>query len=391
MKLSRRVEQLPSQFFAALAGKVAAAIAEGRDIINLGQGNPDQPTPPHIIRALQESVENPVTHKYSPFRGTDELKLAAAQFYKREYDVDLDPASEIAILFGSKIGLVELPLALMDQGELMLLPDPGYPDYLSSVPLADVTYDTFPLLEENDFLPDYTALTDEQKKLAKLLYLNYPNNPTGAVATKEFFEDTIALAQKNDIGIIHDFAYGAIGFDDYQPVSFLQTEGAKDVGVELYTLSKTYNMAGWRVGFAAGNKDMIEAINILQDHLFVSLFPAIQKAAAEALSGDQSCVTSLVKLYEQRRNVLLEECKRIGWDVTAPKGSFFAWLPVPAAFTSEEFADYLLKEANVAVAAGNGFGKTGEGYIRVGLLVEDERIREAICRIEKLDLFQNKH
>ncbi|GIO23361.1 pyridoxal phosphate-dependent aminotransferase [Oceanobacillus sp. J11TS1] len=391
MKLSRRVQQLPSQFFASLAGKVAAAIDEGRDIINLGQGNPDQPTPAHIIWALQESAEDPATHKYSPFRGTDELKQAAAQFYKREYDVDLDPDSEIAILFGSKAGLVELPLALMNEGELMLLPDPGYPDYLSSVPLANVTYDTFALLEENNFLPDYRALTDEQKELAKLLYLNYPNNPTGAIATKEFFEETIALAQENEIGIVHDFAYGAIGFDGHQPISFLQTEGAKDVGIELYTLSKTYNMAGWRVGFAAGNKDMIEAINILQDHLFVSLFPAIQTAAAEALSGDQSCVSGLVKLYEKRRHVLIEECNRIGWEVTAPKGSFFAWLPVPAAFTSESFTDYLLKEADVAVAAGNGFGKNGEGYIRVGLLVEDNRIREAIRRIDKLQLFERKY
>ncbi|MFD1065032.1 pyridoxal phosphate-dependent aminotransferase [Oceanobacillus locisalsi] len=387
MKLSRRVEQLPSQFFASLAGKVAAAVKEGRDIINLGQGNPDQPTPPHIIRALQKSVEDPVTHKYSPFRGTDEFKQAAAQFYKREYHVDLDPASEIAVLFGSKIGLVELPLAVMDKGELMLLPDPGYPDYLSGISLADVTYDTFALLEENHFLPDYAALTEEQKKLAKLLYLNYPNNPTGAVATKSFFEETVALAEKHDIGIVHDFAYGAIGFDGYKPMSFLQTEGAKNVGVELYTLSKTYNMAGWRVGFAAGNKDMIEAIQILQDHLFVSLFPAIQKAAAEALSGDQHAVTSLVALYEQRRDTLMEECRRIGWNVTAPKGSFFAWLPVPIGFTSEAFADYLLEEADVAVAAGNGFGKTGEGFIRVGLLVENERIREAIRRIEKLQLF----
>ncbi|WP_179134633.1 pyridoxal phosphate-dependent aminotransferase [Oceanobacillus timonensis] len=387
MKLSRRVEQLPSQFFASLASKVAAAVKEGRDIINLGQGNPDQPTPPHIIRALQESAEDPVTHKYSPFRGTDELKQAAAKFYKREYHVDLDPDSEIAVLFGSKIGLVELPLAVMDKGELMLLPDPGYPDYLSGVPLADVTYDTFALLEENHFLPDYAALSDEQKRLAKLLYLNYPNNPTGAVASNAFFEETVALAEEHDIAVVHDFAYGAIGFDGYKPVSFLQTEGAKNVGVELYTLSKTYNMAGWRVGFAAGNKDMIEAIQILQDHLFVSLFPAIQKAAAEALSGDQHSVASLVALYEQRRNTLIEECRRIGWDVTAPKGSFFAWLPVPTNFTSEAFADYLLEQADVAVAAGNGFGKAGEGFIRVGLLVENERIREAIRRIEKLQLF----
>lgn len=391
MELSNRLKNLPSQFFATLVKKVAEAVNEGRDVINLGQGNPDQPTPKHIVQALQRSTENPDTHKYSPFRGTDEFKQAAADFYKREYNVDLDPASEIAVLFGTKAGLVELPLALMNEGDLLLLPDPGYPDYLSGVGLANVTYDMMPLHSGNGFLPDYKDLSDKQLEKAKLLYLNYPNNPTGATATVEFFEETVKLGLDNKIGIVHDFAYGAIGFDGQKPVSFMQAEGAKVAGIELYTLSKTYNMAGWRVGFAVGNAKMIEAINLLQDHLFVSLFPAVQSAAATALTGNQACVDELVALYEGRRNTLIAECNRIGWSVTAPKGSFFAWLPVPEGFKSEEFADYLLANADVAVAAGNGFGTNGEGYVRIGLLVDEERIIEAISRIEKLNIFKSRN
>ncbi|WP_269321888.1 pyridoxal phosphate-dependent aminotransferase [Oceanobacillus salinisoli] len=387
MELSNRLQQLPTQFFASLVQKVAAAVSEGRDVINLGQGNPDQPTPPHIVKALQEAAEDPNNHKYSPFSGTYKFKKAAAEFYKREYEVDIDPNTEVAILFGTKIGLVELPLTLMNEGELMLLPDPGYPDYLSGVSLANVKYDTIPLTKSNHFLPDYKNLTEEQKENAKLLYLNYPNNPTGATATGEFFQETVALAKQYDIGIVHDFAYGAIGFDGEKPISFLQSEGAKDVGVELYTLSKTYNMAGWRVGFAVGNKKMIEAINLLQDHLFVSLFPAVQEAAVSALTSEQTCVEELVELYENRRNTLHLECKRIGWDAETPKGSFFAWLPVPNGYSSESFSDLLLEEADVAVAPGNGFGKHGEGYVRIGLLVEEERLKEAIRRIEKLEIF----
>ncbi|MBP2079514.1 pyridoxal phosphate-dependent aminotransferase [Oceanobacillus polygoni] len=387
MEFSNRLKGLPAQFFATLVQKVTAAYAEGRDVINLGQGNPDQPTPSHIVKALQQSSAEPNTHKYSPFRGTTELKQAAADFYKREYNVDLDPESEVAVLFGTKIGLVELPLALMNDKELLLLPDPGYPDYLSGVGLANVRHEVMPLLRENNFLPDYDKLSSKQLEEAKLLYLNYPNNPTGATASKSFFEETVKLGKEHSIGIVHDFAYGAIGFDGNKPVSFMEADGAKDIGIELYTLSKTYNMAGWRVGFAVGNREIIEAINLLQDHLFVSIFPAVQHAAAIALSDDQACVDALVSLYEGRRNVLIAECERIGWEVAAPKGSFFAWLPVPKGFTSEVFADFLLEKADVAVAAGNGFGSFGEGYIRIGLLVDEERIKEAVKRIEKLNIF----
>ncbi|MEI4768308.1 pyridoxal phosphate-dependent aminotransferase [Psychrobacillus sp. FJAT-51614] len=387
MEFSNRLKSLPTQFFATLVQKVALAVSEGRDVINLGQGNPDQPTPEHIVKALQDAATNPIAHKYSPFRGINELKQAAADFYLREYKVEINPNTEVAIMFGTKIGLVELPLAMMNENELLLLPDPGYPDYLSGVGLASVRFETMPLLEENSFLPDYSKLTENQKQDAKLMYLNYPNNPTGATATKEFFEETVKLAKESDIAIVHDFAYGGIGFDGKKPISFLEVEGAKDVGIEMYTLSKTYNMAGWRVGFAVGNPKMIEAINIIQDHLFVSLFPAIQTAAAAALNESQECVDDLVSLYEGRRNALVEACSRIGWNIKAPEGSFFAWLPVAIGYTSQEFADLLLEKADVAVAAGNGFGSFGEGYVRVGLLVDEVRLVEAINRIEKLNLF----
>lgn len=388
MEFSHKLQQLPPQFFANLVQKVNAAIAEGRDVINLGQGNPDQPTPANIIQALQTAAVDPLSHKYPPFRGIQPLKEAVAAFYKREYGVQIDPNTEVAIMGGTKTGLVELPMALLNPGDYMILPDPGYPDYLSGTVLAQVNYDLMPLLAKNQFLPDYEALSDEVKERAKLLYINYPNNPTGGTADLAFFNETVALAKKHDIAIVHDFAYSAIGYDGEKPMSFLQAEGAKEIGIEMYTLSKTYNMAGWRIGMAVGNAKIIEAINLIQDHLFCSVFPGIQHAAVEALNGDQSAVMALQETYERRRNVLVEACHRIGWKVEAPKGSFFAWLPVPEGFTSEQFTDLLLNKASVAVASGNGFGEYGEGYVRIGLLVSEERLEEAVERIEKLDLFK---
>lgn len=382
------LRSLPKQFFAALVQKVAVYTEQGADVINLGQGNPDQPTPEHIVEKLKEAAENPVTHKYSPFRGIRSFREAAAQFYKREYGVDLDPEEEIAVLFGGKAGLVEIPQCLLNPGETVLVPDPGYPDYLSGVEMARAKIVTMPLKEENGFLPDYNKLSADQLEKAKLMFLNYPNNPTGAVADKEFYDRTIKLAKENQICVVHDFAYGAIGFDGKRPMSYLQAEGAKETGVEIYTLSKTYNMAGWRVGFAAGNKSVISAINLLQDHLYVSLFGAVQEAAAEALSGPQDCVTQLNDLYESRRNLLIEGLRKIGWDVRAPEGSFFAWLKVPEPFTSIEFADLLLEKAHIAVAPGVGFGSYGEGYVRVGLLTSEERLTEALRRIERLGIFK---
>lgn len=387
MDFSKRLQNLPTQFFALLVAKTSKAIAEGRDVINLGQGNPDQPTPDHIVKALQTAVTDPTTHKYSPFRGISTLRQAAADFYKREYNVDIDPDLEVAIMCGTKIGLVELPLALLNSEDLLLLPDPGYPDYLSGAPLAGIDFRLMKLDQQKGYLPNFDELSESVRSRAKLMYLNYPNNPTGAVANKDFFDETVTFAKDNHISIVHDFAYGAVGFEGKKPVSFLQSDGAKEIGIEMYTLSKTYNMAGWRIGFAVGNSKMIEALNLIQDHLFAGLFPAVQLAAAEALNADQQCVEDLVNLYEKRRNVLVAECARIGWEITAPQGSFFAWLPIPKGFTSVEFADFLLEKVDIAVAAGSGFGDGGEGFVRVGLLVDESRIVEAISRIEKLKLF----
>jgi L-glutamine---4-(methylsulfanyl)-2-oxobutanoate aminotransferase len=385
---SQLLNTLPKQFFANLVTKVNKIVEQGHDVINLGQGNPDQPTPSHIVEAMQKAVENPKFHKYSPFRGQQFLKEAIATFYEREYGVKIDANTEVAILFGGKAGLVEVPQCMLNPGDVVLVPDPGYPDYWSGVELARAKMEMMPLLSENQFLPDYKSLSKDAVEKAKLMFINYPNNPTGATATKEFFEETVDFAQENDICVVHDFAYGAIGFDGKRPMSFLQTEGAKEIGIEIYTFSKTYNMAGWRIGFAIGNPSVIESLNLLQDHLYVSVFSAIQAAAAHALLSPQTCVDELVSLYESRRNVLIDAFRDIGWDVKAPSGSFFAWLPVPIQFkSSEDFSDYLLEKAHVVVAPGNGFGEFGEGYVRVGLLTSEERLQEAAKRIKTLKLF----
>ncbi|MCF1584438.1 pyridoxal phosphate-dependent aminotransferase [Tetragenococcus koreensis] len=384
MALSERLQQLPDQFFASLVKKVNQKKAEGYDVINLGQGNPDQPTPEFIIKATQKALEIPENHKYSLFRGNPPYKQAAADFYRREYGVELDPEKEIAVLGGSKIGLVELPLAVMNPGETLLLPDPGYPDYLSSVALAQVKKKLFALKPENQYLPDYEAFEEDLTE-AKLLYLNYPHNPTGAQATANFFTKTVAMAKKHQTMIAHDFAYAALGSP--KPRSFLQIPGAKKVGVEFYTLSKSFNMAGWRVAFACGNAEIIEAINLIQDHLFVGLFPALQEAGVAALTAKDNQIPELNQLYQERRETFVKAAEKINWHAYPTKGAFYAWMPVPAGYTSETFTDLLLEKAHVAVASGIGFGQQGEGYVRIGLTIDKERLKEAVARIAKLDLF----
>lgn len=382
-----RMNGLPTQFFAKLVAKANAQTAKGRDVINLGQGNPDQPTPPHIVAKLQEAAANPLYHKYPPFSGYPFLKEAVAKRYKEDYNVDVDPTTEVAILFGGKTGLVEISQCLLNPGDVCLVPDPGYPDYWSGVALAGAEMSFMPLTEQNGYLPDYDAVSPEIAQRAKLMFMNYPNNPTGAVANAEFYAKTVEYAQRHGIVVASDFAYGAIGFDGNQPVSFLQTPGAKEVGVEFYTLSKTYNMAGWRVGFAIGNAQIVKLINLIQDHYYCSLFGGIQEAAALALTGPQQCVAELSATYEGRREALFDALDRIGWKAARPGGSFFCWLPVAPGYTSETFADLLLQEADVVVAPGVGFGTHGEGYVRLGLLTNEARLKEAVERIGKLNLF----
>jgi aminotransferase len=385
---SDAMNRLPDQFFSGLAGKVQRKIEAGYDVINLGQGNPDKPTPAHIVDALKREAENPLNHKYSPFQGRRELKAAIAHWYKQERGVTLDPDTEVAILFGGKTGLVELSNIFLNPGDVCLVPDPGYPDYWSGVAMAGGVMEMMPLREENEFLPDFSQISPDVARRAKMMFLNYPNNPTGAVATPAFIEAAVKFCRDHEILLIHDYAYGAIGFDGVTPPSFLSHPDAKDVGIEVYTLSKTYNMAGWRVGFALGNADVVRLINLYQDHYFVSLFGAIQMASVEALTASQQCVYDLCAMYESRRNTLYGALHRIGWKARPTPGSFFAWLPVPAGYSSASFADFLLDEAQVAVAPGVGFGVQGEGYVRVGLLVDEPRLAEAAERIHKLRLFE---
>lgn len=387
---SKLMATLPKQFFASLVAKVNAKVATGADVINLGQGNPDQPTPAYIVQSTQKWVADPATHKYSQFRGQPAFKQAAADFYQEVYGAAFDPEKEVAILGGSKIGLVELPWALMNPGDLFLLPDPGYPDYLSGAALGQVEYATVPLKAENNFLPDLAAIPAATARRAKFFYVNYPNNPTGAVATREFYEELVAWAKQYEVGIISDFAYGALGYDGNRPISFMEIPGAKEVGIEFYTYSKTFNMAGWRIAFAVGNADIIEGLNLIQDHLFVSLFPALQYAAIDALQDParDGAIQALVDRYQTRRDAFLTAAAKIGWHGFAPQGTFYAWMPTPPKMTSEEFADVLLDQAAVAVAPGKGFGDYGEGYVRIGLLIEPARLVEAVERIGKLHLFE---
>ncbi|WP_413374671.1 pyridoxal phosphate-dependent aminotransferase [Alkalihalobacillus sp. 1P02AB] len=388
---SDALERLPNQFFAKLVKKVVEIKKHHDDVINLGQGNPDQPTPQHIIEELKVAAENPLYHKYSPFDGFAFLKEAVADYYMREYGIEIDPSTEVAILNGTKTGLVEISQCFLNEGDMVLVPDPGYPDYWSGVALAGAKMKTIKLKEELDFHPDFQELSEGDWEKAKLMFLNYPNNPTGATATEELFQQVIELADENDVCVVHDFAYGAIGYDGQKPLSFLQVPGAKEVGIEMMTLSKTYNMAGWRVGFAIGNPSVIEAIELLQDHYYCSLFGGIQQAAAHALLSDQSSVEELVTMYENRRDVLVSKAKEMGWQVKAPKGSFFAWFKVPEGFTSEEFADLLLEKAHVVVAPGVGFGEAGEGYIRIGLLTDEATLIEAMNRIAELNVFHTQN
>ncbi|WP_248925490.1 pyridoxal phosphate-dependent aminotransferase [Paenibacillus hamazuiensis] len=387
IRAAERIQELPVQFFAKLVGKANEQIAAGHDVINLGQGNPDQPTPEHIVRSLQKAAENPQYHRYPPFNGYLFLKQAVAQRYKEDYGVELDPETEVAILFGGKTGLVEISQCLLNPGDVCLVPDPGYPDYWSGVALAGAEMVMMPLRADNAFLPDYSVLKQDDVNRAKLMFINYPNNPTAVTAPASFYEETIRFAAKNGIVVASDFAYGAIGFDGQKPVSFLQLPGAKEVGIEFYTLSKTYNMAGWRVGFALGNREVVRLINLIQDHYYCSLFGGIQEAAAAALTGPQDCVANLLATYQSRRDALYAALKRIGWEAKPSQGSFFCWLPVPKGYTSTSLADLLLDKAKIVVAPGIGFGESGEGFVRLGLLSDEARLEEAVDRIGKLNLF----
>ncbi|KOS01971.1 aspartate aminotransferase [Paenibacillus polymyxa] len=382
------VKALPDNYFSAMDDKVNLYKSKGIDVINLAAGNPDQPTPAHIISALKEAVDQPINQGYPPFHGKKSTLEAVAAFYKREYQVELDPDREIAIFNGSAIGVMGIPQALLNPGDWLLTTDPAYPQYYSAAALARAHIHTIPLDEKHGFLPDYTTVPEEIAEQVKLLMINYPNNPTGAVATADFLTKTLNYAARYQFPVMNDFAYGALVYDGYKPISLLQIPGGKEYGVETYTASKTYNMAGWRFGFAVGNSSIIGALKHYHTHAYSTVFGAVQDAGAVALLGTQEPVRELAALYERRRDVLIAALRGIGWDVAAPQGSFFAWFKVPEGYTSASFADFLLDEAHVAVAPGEGFGRAGASHVRVSLVNSEERLLEAVQRIAATGVFQ---
>lgn len=379
---SRLLRAMPENYFAAIDRRVAGIIDRGIDLIRLETGSPDQPTPDPIVRALERADRLPKNQGYPPYGGKISLKRAIAAFYAREYGVTLDPQTEVTVFAGATVAIAALPQALLNPGDVMLTTDPGYPLYFICPQLAKASTYGIAVRAEDGFLPDYQMIPTQVLQRARLLMLNYPNNPTGAVATPSFFAKTVAFAKARAIPVVHDFAYAAFGFDGRRPLSFLQTPGSKDCGIEVCTFSKTYNMAGWRLGFAAGNASLIRALGKFHDLAYSDVFGAVQDAGAAALHGTQQSVHKLRALYEKRRNTLISSLRTIGWDVAAPQGSFFCWLKVPAGYTSETFADALLDKAHVAMAPGIGFGRAGTDYVRAGLLEPEERLREAAARIE---------
>jgi len=372
-----RIRRLPHQLFAGLVAKIDDKRRQGLDVINLGQGNPDQPTPKHIIDALKAAADEPAYHRYISFRGLPALKAAVAEWYRDRYGVDLNPETEVAILIGSKIGLEEISLALLNAGDIALAPDPGYPDYWSGIALAGAELKPWRLDPAAGFLPNPAEITED----VRLAFLNYPNNPTGRVAPPAFYDQVIAQAAKTGTVLAHDLAYGDIVYDQKTAVSLLARPGGKEVGIEFTTLSKSYNMAGWRLGFAAGNATVIRYLELLQDHLHCSQFGAIQAAGIAALKTPLPVIEEVRNLYQARRDRFISSARENGWEIPPSAGSIFLWCPVPATKTAWEWAELLLEEAGVMVAPGTGFGEAGEGYVRIALTEPEDRLALAAQRI----------
>lgn len=387
MSPSKTVQSLPDPGFSFIINEVNRLTNLGMDIINVGQGNPDLPTPSYIVESLKDAALNPSFHKYSPFRGHAFLKDAISNFYKREYGVEIDSEKEVAIFNGGKAALYAVSQSLLNPDDIVLVPNPGYPEYLSGILMAKATPYHFDLKPNNNYLPEYESINKKILRQTKLMYLNYPNNPTGTTANQDFFDETVAFAEKNNICVVHDFAYGGFGFNAKKPVSFLASSGAKESGIEIYTLSKSYNMAGWRVAFAVGNEKVIHAINSFQDHVFVSLFGAIQQAAATALNGNQNCVNDLNRIYEERAEYFIKRCNELlGWKIVKPQGTFYVWAEIPYGYDSFSFTKLLLNEAHVAVTPGEIFGSNAKKHIRISMVTSKERLEELIVRIKKLNI-----
>jgi LL-diaminopimelate aminotransferase len=384
MRLSQRLDKLTPYLFVEINRKIAEKKARGEDIISFAIGDPDMPTPQHIIEELCRAARDVANHRYPETAGLPELCQAVAQWYRKRFGVTLDPTKEVLPLIGSKEGVGHISFCLINPGDIALVPDPGYPVYSMSTLLAGGKPYFLPLTEKNDFLPDLDNIPKRVVEKAKLLWLNYPNNPTGAVADIAFFQKAVDFAQKNNLAICHDGPYTEVAFDGYRPPSILQIPEAIEVGVEFHSLSKTYNMTGWRIGMAVGNSKMIDALFRFKSNLDSGIPQAIQQAAIEALSGPQDSIKKQNDIYQRRRDRLVKTLNDIGLKARLPKASFYIWVRIPEGYTSVEFTTELLDKANVAVTPGTGYGVAGEGYIRLSLTLPDDRLDEAISRLHKL-------
>ncbi|MFY1111798.1 MAG: LL-diaminopimelate aminotransferase [Methanosarcinaceae archaeon] len=381
---SDRINALPPYLFAAIDEAKAEAKAKGVDVIDLGIGDPDLPTHPHIVEAMCEAVKDPRTHSYPSHNGLYEFRKSAADWCEKYKGVKLDPDSEVLALIGSKEAVAHIPLAFVNPGDVVLYTDPGYPVYKIGAEFAGGEPYPLPLKVENDFLPDLDSIPADVLKKAKLFFFNYPNNPTSAVADMAFFEKVAAFCKEHDIIAVHDNAYCQMVYDGYESPSFLAAKGAMDIGIELYSHSKTYNMTGWRVGFAVGNKDLVKGLDKVKSNIDSGTFEAVQLAGAAAMNESQACVDDTNKIYTERRDTLIEGLKAMGLEAKPPKATFYIWAPVPAGFTSMEFSKVLLEEAGIVATPGVGFGDAGEGFIRFALTQPVPRLQEAVERMKKL-------
>ena len=386
MKPSKRLERIPPYAFAELERKIADKRAEGVDVISLGIGDPDRPTPALIVEAMQEAVTEPETHRYPSNRGRQDFRQAVSDFYERRFDVRLDPEREIIPAIGAKEAIFNLNLAFLDPGDYALAADPGYPVYTAGPWLAGAEPVLMALQPELGFVPDLDAIDEETAKRAKLMFLNYPNNPTGAVAPPRFFERVVEFAGEHEILVVHDNAYSEIAFDGYRAPSFLATPGAKDVGIEVFSLSKGYNMTGWRCAVVVGNADAIETYWRLKTNVDSGLFEAVQLAAVAALSPDTDAdVASMSELYRRRRDLVCDALREIGVDVKPPRGTIYVWAPIPPGYkSSEAYCEHVLERAAVVISPGATWGPAGEGWFRIALTTPDEQLLEAIKRLGAL-------
>jgi LL-diaminopimelate aminotransferase len=385
MQPAKRLSNLPPYLFARLGQRIAELRAQGVDVIRLDIGSPDMPPDDEIIEALACSARRPDGHGYAGYYGLPTLRQAIADYYARRFGMDLDPEGEVLPLIGSKEGLANLSLAFLDPGDVALVPDPAYPTYELGAYLAGGTTHRFPLLAERDFLPDLAAIPVEVARQAKLLWLNYPNNPTGAVATLEFLAEAVAFAREHELLLCHDAPYCEVTYEGYRPPSLLQVEGAREVAIEFNSFSKTYNMAGWRIGMVVGNRVAIKALSQIKTNVDSGIFTAIQESAVAALTGDQTWLEGRNAIYQERRDIILEGLAVVGIKARKPLATLYVWAEVPEGYSSAEFADKLLTEQGVSFAPGSAYGECGEGYLRISVGMATPRVREAIERLKEFE------